>query len=291
MRVLLTGATGRLGGAFVDLWGVRDDCEIVCMTRSDADMSCPEEVGAFLWDQDFDVLVNPAAMSGLEDCLDQPEVAWAVNAGSPGVMAEVCRGKGAHMVHFSTDYVFSGCDEARKTEGDPAGAVNVYGRTKQEGEREVLGACPDALVCRVSWLFGPTSLSRPSHFDNVLKRALADEEQHLIADKYSVPTFTHDVVEWVGILLGRNASGVYHLCNSGGPESWYSYAEKVCKLARRRGYEIGDLRLVKTLLSDAHFFRDPRPVHTAMLPERLQKEALVSPRHWLEAAEVYLKIR
>jgi dTDP-4-dehydrorhamnose reductase len=294
MRVLLTGSTGRLGGAFLSLWGDNGGTagyDLQVVTRHDCDLSRPDEVGRFLRTVDFDVLINPAAMTGLEQCLDSPEVARAVNAESPRVMAEVCREKGARLVHFSTDYVFSGESEGRKSEDDPVGAVNVYGATKLAGERAVIDASAEAMVCRVSWLFGPTTADRPTYFDHVIERALAGELQHPIADKYSVPTFTHDIVEWVDVLLANDASGVYHLCNAGEPESWLSYAEKICVLARRHGRELGDVRLCGTSLEDADFFREKRPVHTAMLPTRLQSEGLALPRHWLKAAEVYLKIR
>lgn len=294
MHVLLTGSTGRLGGAFLSLWGDKEQAagyDLQVVTRQDCDLSRPDEVRRFLRSVDFDVLVNPAAMTGIEQCLDAPGLAQAVNAESPRVMAEVCREKGARLVHFSTDYVFSGESAGRKAEGDPVGAVNVYGATKLAGERAVIDASAEALVCRVSWLFGPTAPDRLSHLDHVLERALAGEIQHLIADKYSVPTFTHDIVEWVDVLLAANASGVYHLCNAGEPESWLSYAQKVCALAQRLGRNLGDVRLCGTSLEDAGFFREKRPVHTAMLPARLQSEDLAHPRHWLEAAEVYLKIR
>lgn len=295
MRVLLTGSTGRLGGAFLSLWKSDDRYDVRVITRQDIDLSKPEEVKCFLRGEEFDLLINPAAMSGLEECLDAPDLACAVNVESPRAMAGICREKGARFVHFSTDYVFSGEDGDGggngKCETDPTGAVNVYGSTKLRGEQAVLGANAEALICRVSWLFGPTTPDRPSHFDNVIDRALAGESQNLIADKFSVPTFTHDIVDWVGLLLDRQTSGIYHLCNSGGPESWHSYAEKICHLAQEAGHEVDVDGLHASSMADAHFFREKRPIHTAMLPDRLQKEGIVSPRHWLEAAEVYLKIR
>ena len=291
MRVLLTGSTGRLGGAFLSLWKKRDDIEVITLTRSEADLSEPEELRHAIRAEDFDVLINPAAISGLEECADNPYLAKLVNVDSPRVMAEVCSAKGAKLVHFSTDYVFDGELPGRKIENDPIGAVNMYGVTKMAGERHVLDANDDSLICRVSWLFGPTTSERPSHFDNVLDRALSGESQNLIADKFSVPTFTHDVVEWVELLLQHRCSGIYHLCNSGEPESWHSYAEKICTLAQQHGQDLSSDGLIASSIDDAHFFREKRPVHTAMLPARLKDEGIASPRHWLEAAEVYLKIR
>lgn len=299
MRVLLTGSTGRLGGAFLSLWQNSAGCphEVVALTRDDVDLSDPDALRCALrqMSSDFDVIINPAAVSGLEECLDHPDRAQAVNVDSPRVMAEFCNERGIQLVHFSTDYVFGGETEGWKSENDQTGAVNVYGTSKREGELAVLESHPDALVCRVSWLFGPTSPERPSHFDHVLKRALAGESQHLIGDKFSIPTFTHDIVHWVELLLKNQResqrSGVYHLCNTGEPESWLSYAEKVCLLAQDYGYHTANAELYETSLDEATFFREKRPQHTAMLPARMLGEGLVTPRHWIEAAKEYLEIR
>lgn len=305
MRILLTGSTGRLGGAFLSLWG-RDDSgyELFVLDRCDLDLSQPNGVRSrldALWrDGSFDVIVNPAAVSGLEQCLDDPDLAQAVNVDSPRVMAEFCKDKGIRLVHFSTDYVFGGELEGRKTEVDLVGPINVYGASKLEGESAVFAACPAALVCRVSWLFGPLGSAQASHFDQVLDRAIRGEVQHLIGDKYSVPTYTHDIVGWVKLLLENSCSGIYHLCNAGEPESWLSYAQKVCDLAQRhdRGGgegrdsdDVGQGQLREISIDSADFFRDARPVHTAMVPARLMGEGVVTPRHWLDAAQEYLKIR
>jgi len=300
MRVLLTGSTGRLGGAFLSLWGAEgseggenSEVELRALTRDDLDLACPDGVcGSLenLWSEgEFDVIVNPAAVSGLEECLDQPELAWAVNVKSPRVMAEFCAQKGIPLVHFSTDYVFDGLRPGRKSEADPVGPMNEYGRSKRAGELAVIAACPEALVCRVSWLFGPSTPDKPSHFDHVLRRAMSGETQRLIADKYSVPTFTYDIVSWVQALLDRSCAGIYHLCNSGEPESWMSYAAVVCELADELGFDVNSQSLEGMPLADASFFRELRPQHTAMVPRRLIDERVAFPRHWQIAAEEYLK--
>ena len=268
--------------------------ELRALTRDDLDLAYPDGVRESLenlWSEgEFDVLVNPAAVSGLEECLDQPELAWAVNVDSPRVMAEFCAQKGISLVHFSTDYVFDGERPGRKSEADPVGPVNEYGRSKRAGELAVMAACPEALVCRVSWLFGPSSSERLSHFDHVLRRAMSGDPQRLIADKYSVPTFTYDIVSWVRALLDQSCVGIYHLCNSGEPESWMSYAATVCELADELGFDVSSQRLEGMSLAEASFFRELRPQHTGMIPRRLIDERVAHPRHWQIAAKEYLKI-
>ncbi|MFK7909138.1 MAG: NAD(P)-dependent oxidoreductase [Akkermansiaceae bacterium] len=291
-RVLLTGATGRLGSAFLSLWSSRGDFSVIALSRDDADLSKPEQLEDILHSYDFEVLVNPAAMSGLEECLDKPDDANAINAQSPEVMAKVCSEKNARFIHFSTDYVFSGEEPDRKSESGGTAPVNEYGKTKLLGEQKILDQYPGALIARVSWLFGPTPADRPCHFDQVLERAISGDPQQYIHDKYSMPTFTHDVVRWTEALLkNKESQGVYHLCNTGEPESWHSSAEKLCLLAVEQGALIKRPGISALSITDAHFFREKRPVHTAMFPTRLVDEGIAHPRHWLDAATDYLKIR
>ena len=144
-----------------------------------------------------------------------------------------------------------------KTEEDATGPVNIYGKTKEAGERAVLEADETALVCRVSWLFGPTPAGRPYHLDNVLTRAEAGELQHLIADKFAMPTYTHDIVSWVELLLQGQRSGVsITFVIPGSRRVGISYAKKVCELAGRAGYAVDADKLVATSIEDAVFFRE-----------------------------------
>lgn len=291
-RILLTGATGRLGGVFLSTWENDPRFDVITLTREQCDLAEPEKLRATLRPLEFDVLVNPAAISGLEECLDHPAKATAINVNSPGIMAEVCREKSARFIHFSTDYVFAGREPGKKSENEPAAPVNRYGETKLAGEQAALAASPDAIIARVSWLFGPTPVGRPCHFDQVLAKACEGKPLELIHDKFSMPTFTPDVVAWTEALLeNREAAGTYHLCNSGEPESWHSAAEKICQIAHRHNILPTQPSISALPISKAHFFRAQRPIHTAMHTTRLEDEGIATPRHWIEAAEEYMKIR
>ena len=127
IRALLTGSTGRLGSAFASLWANDPDVTVRPLTRDDADLSQPDTLREILREHDFDTLINPAAVSGLEECLDQPELAHAVNVQAPTVMAEICQEKCARFIHISTDYVFDGLTPGKKSETDPTSPINPAG--------------------------------------------------------------------------------------------------------------------------------------------------------------------
>ena len=279
MKVLLTGSTGLLGEAFLRLWGGRYEVEVA--GRGEMDLGDLAAVQQYLEEREFDVLVNPAGMTGLEQCLDAVELAGVVNGGAPRVMAEVCRVKGAKLVHFSTDYVFGGEVEKSLTEGDVAEPVNDYGVSKLAGEAGVLEE-GGHLVCRVSWIFGH---GRDSVLDQVFKRARGGEELRFIQDKWSVPTYADAIVGAVEQMLADGREGLFHVCSDSQPVSWWEYAYGVVEeavslglLESEDGYEVE-----RGWLDEVEAFRAVRPRHTAMGVGKLRACGIEMPG-WRESA-------
>ena len=148
-----------------------------------------------------------------------------VNAEAPGEIAAGRRTRGVRVFHFSTDYVFGGESEGLRCEENPAVPVNVYGRSKLAGEQAVF-AHPGNCVVRVSWVSGP---DKASFVDQIFDAALAGRPLAAVADKFSLPTFTGDLAEWMDCLIERQATGIFHACNSGEPISWHDLATAVCE--------------------------------------------------------------
>ncbi len=282
MKIVITGTTGRLGAALARVYQERG-WEILRLDRKTVDLEHRESLIRWLGDHDFDVLINPAAVTSLEKCEDEPVLAHQVNAEAPQCMAAACRAKQAAMIHVSTDYVFDGETPEPCTESDPAHPVNVYGRTKLAGERLVLETYPKAWVARVSWLFGP---DYPSFVETILGRHARGEPLAAIADKQSVPSYVDDIAEaFVRLLDLRESGGVVHVCN-GGSASWHTYGREVMRLSG------GDPGMVAPLrLEEMTSFRARRPVHTAMTNDKLAQLTGLRMRPWQEALADYLSSR
>ena len=152
----------------------------------------------------FDVLINAAAFTNVDACETERDRAFRINAEAPGILAEICNEKDAKMIHFSTDYVFDGEKRAPYTEEDQANPISAYGESKLAGEKNVLAADDGHLVVRVSWVFGP---DRPSFVDAMIKRAQQDEKIDAISDKFSTPTYTHDIADMLAAcwMIGAGA--------------------------------------------------------------------------------------
>lgn len=282
MKVAITGVTGRLGGALVRHHRARGN-EVLALDRESMDLADIDQVSGQLRLLEFDVLINPAAITGLEACEDDPRLAQIVNGEAPGVMAAECRRRAVPFIHVSTDYVFDGTGSRPLTESDSVRPVSVYGRTKRAGEEAVLRAYPGAWVTRVSWVFGP---EKPGFIETMLGREARGEPLEAIDDKYSCPTFTDDIALAFDQLLAlaEPPGGVVHVCNPG-PVSWHGYA---CEIFRcRSGGKIPPIAPIP--LVEMKAFRAPRPAHTAMSVQRLERLTGWRMRPWQEALREYLQ--
>ena len=267
MRVAITGVTGRLGTALAG--ELEERHEVVRLDRRALDLSKPHGLAAALDGLDFDVLVNPAAVTSPDAAEDNPGLARLVNAEAPGVLAEICRKRGARMLQVSTDYVFGGEKEGFLVEDDPAEPINVYGATKLAGEQAVLGAYPEALVVRVCWLYGG---DRPGFPDQIVKKALAGERLELIGDKFSIPTWVPQLAEWFARLLeAPETSGVVQVCPSGPPASWRDWGLAALEAAVETGVLERVPDVARLHLDECAFLRVPRPRHTVMSNARFAK--------------------
>ena len=279
MRLAITGTTGRVGRALADRLAGRH--EVLELPRARLDLA-GDRLAARLAEWDFDALLNPAGMTSLEDCEDDPGRARRVNAEAPGECARVCAERGVPMLHFSTDYVFVGEEPGWRCEDDEAAPFSVYGATKLEGERRVLAA--GGTVMRVSWVFGP---EKPAFPERMLDDALAGRPLAAVADKFSRPTFTADLAGWVAAWLDAGApGGVFHACNGGPATSWHGMAEEIVAYLSDRGRPVPELRALE--LDRMAAFRAPRPRHSAMATARLEALLGVPPRDWREALREHL---
>lgn len=283
-RIIITGANGLLGEACCRL--LSDDYEVVPLTRADVDLCDSEKLVEILDGMDFDFLINNAAISGLEQCLEHPEQAVLVNVTAPEMMAQVCQQKGARMLQVSTDYVIDGDENRIHDESSRTKESGVYAKTKLMAENTVMQHCEDSIIARVCWLFG---YGRESFVDQVVNRALIGEPASYVGDKFSVPNFCDDLVPVMAELLESGLAGVVHLTNDAEPESWYSYAEKLLSIAGELGILEKHSNLIeKSKLEEISFFKEDRPRYTAMKPRRLTQELDVRVRNWECGVREYL---
>jgi dTDP-4-dehydrorhamnose reductase len=283
-RIVVVGAGGRLGAAFVREYA--RDFEVVGFNHAQLDLGAPEQLHATLADLDFDTLINAAAQTNVDRCETQPKEAFALNAEAPRMLAAICRAKNARFIHISTDYVFDGEKREPYTEDDAARPISVYGESKREGERRTLEADDRALIVRVSWVFGP---DRPSFIDAILRKARDEDEVSAVADKYATPTYTLDVCALLKPYLAeRREGGLLHLANDG-ECSWQEYAQWALDRCHAEGIPMKARKVRAACLVDMKNFIAKRPVYSVLSSDKYQRATGETPRHWHDAVADYVR--
>lgn len=285
MRIAVTGTTGRVGAALARHFSTHH--EVIPLPRRICDLADPSSLSAALDRLDCDVFVNPAAITSLEVCEDDPALATRVNAEAPAEIATWAATRSVRVYHISTDYVFDGRTEGLRKESDPTHPVNHYGRSKLTGEQAVMKH-PGNCVVRVSWVFGP---ERASFIDQVFDAALAGKPLAAVADKFSLPVSTTDLTKWMESLVAQKATGIFHACNSGEPATWHDMASAVVEEMLACGLLSERPEIQKQTLAEITFFRAVRPRFTAMDTRRLTDTIGLKLNLWREALAGHIRGR
>ena len=230
VRAIVLGAGGQLGSDLSKLIG--PDSGVGHERVSILD---PDAVDALLTSLRPAIVFNCAAYNAVDRAEAEPEMAHAVNAQGPAIVARLCARHGIRLVHFSTNYVFDGALDRPYIESDAPGPISVYGASKLEGEQRVLDLQPGALVIRTSALFGDrgSAIKGGSFPDRILSRARSGERLRVVADQKVNPTYTADLAP-VALELGESdLHGIVHVVASG-CAGWDDFARAVlteCQIA------------------------------------------------------------
>lgn len=283
-KILLFGKNGQLGRELQR--SLQPLGQVIAL-----DVDSPEHAADFSQPQGLlntvralqpDIIVNAAAYTAVDKAESEPELARAINADAPGVLAAEAERLGAWLVHYSTDYVFDGSGERPWRETDRPAPLNVYGRTKLAGEQEIAAVCTRYLILRTSWVYG----GHGSNFARTMLR-LAQERETLavVDDQIGAPTgaaWLADLTATAIPLLERDSglAGLYHAV-AAGETSWYGYAKLVIGEARAMG--------VPVKVKDAHIravasseFPAParRPLNSRLDTGKLQAAFDIKPPDW-----------
>ena len=283
MKIVIIGAGGRLGAALVREF--RPKYDVAGFDHAQLDLSnlkgLREKVGATT----FDVLINAAAFTNVDACETERDRAFRINAEAPDVLAGICNEKDARLIHFSTDYVFDGEKRAPYTEEDQANPISAYGESKLAGEKNVLAAEDGHLVVRVSWVFGP---DRPSFVDAMIKRAQQDEKIDAISDKFSTPTYTHDIAPMLPQFFDRGvAGGILHFANAG-KCTWQEYAQWALDCCHNAGISLKARTVGALKVSEMTNWVARRPVDSVLSTAKYTELRGTAPRAWRDAVADYI---
>lgn len=280
MRVLIVGARGQLG---TDLVRAMSDWTVIPTAHADLDVCDFSSVRQKLADIRPDRVINTSAFVRVDDCEDEAERAFLVNAHAVRNLAQCCEKQGCVLVHFSTDYVFGGEQQVPYTEQDLPAPLGVYGMSKLVGEHFARAYCPRHFVIRTCGLYGVAGSSgKGGNFVETMLRLARDGKPiRVVDDQVLTPTYTRDLASKVKELVQSDAYGLYHITNSSSC-SWYEFAGKI--------FELAGLRPDFASTSSAQFAaKAQRPAYSVLAHAHLLETGFEDMRPWQQALADYLR--
>lgn len=276
--LVLGGATGLLGMALMDALAA-SGWEARPLGRQDGDILNPAFMRNAIQQMRPDVVFNAIAWTQVDAAEDKPEEAMSLNRALPDSIARIlCAYDDALLVHFSTDFVFSGPGMKPWKESDEPAPQSVYGRTKREGEKAVLQILPDrACIIRTAWLFGP---GKGNFVETILKACQNHESLNVVDDQFGSPTYAPDLAQWSVALASGRANGVWHGVNSG-RASWCELASEAAQLAQ------SSCRVLP-ITSAEWPQKARRPAYSVLDNSKLAEYLGQKPRPWQKALRDYI---
>jgi dTDP-4-dehydrorhamnose reductase len=266
-KILLLGPAGQVG------WELQRSLQplgqVIALGREAdglcGDLAQPEALAASVRQIRPHVIVNAAAYTAVDKAESEPALAHATNAAGPAALAREAEASGAWLVHYSTDYVFDGSGDEPRDEDSPTGPLNVYGRTKLEGEQAIRASGCRHLIFRTSWVHG----ARGGNFAKTMLRLAAErEELRVVNDQFGAPTGAELIADVTAQILhpgpADGLAGTYHLVASG-VTTWHGYARLVLEHAAARGLALKADASKVIAVSSAAFPSAARRPHNSRL--------------------------
>lgn len=245
------------------------------------DITDPPAVRAMLTSVRPDLVLHGAALTNVDGCERDPDLAFKINALGTWAVASAAEEVGAALVAISTDFVFDGTKGEPYTEFDAPNPISHYGASKLAGENLARQTCRRTYVVRTSWLYGVHGKNFPF---TVLNLAKTKPELPIVGDQVGTPTYTVDLVNTIREIVKTNLYGVYHVSNAG-ETSWAGFAQAVLHKA---GLSVP----VRPITSDeyAAMFGSPtrRPARSTMRHYALELQGKDALRPWPDALDDFL---
>lgn len=287
-NILITGANGQLGHEMRNM--LADDQRFNAIFTDVAgdnivmlDITDEAAVEQIVSDHSIQVIVNCAAYTAVDAAEDNELLATRLNADAVGILARVAKRHGARMVHVSTDYVFDGQGCIPYTEEMPTCPQSAYGRTKLDGERQLLNALgDDAVILRTAWLYSPYG---KNFVKTMLTLGKDKPALKVVFDQVGTPTCARDLARAIVTVMSAEQwhGGIYHFSNEG-VISWYDFTKAIHQLA---GITTCD---VQPCHSNEFPAKAHRPAYSVLDKTKFKATFGVTVPYWLDSLKDTLKL-
>ncbi|WP_085677887.1 MULTISPECIES: dTDP-4-dehydrorhamnose reductase [unclassified Pseudomonas] len=280
MKILVCGHNGQVAQALqAQLNGLG---EVHVLGREHLNMARPEALREPVRRLAPQLIINAAAHTAVDQAESEPDLAFAINAEGPRILAEEAVRLGAPLIHYSTDYVFDGEKALPYTELDRPNPLGVYGRSKLAGEQAIADVDGEHLILRTSWVYSLYG----RNFLLTMQRLLQEKPQlRVVNDQIGAPTWATTIAVATRALIERwqagqrGAWGTYHL-TAQGETSWFGFAQAIGEQLKARGLPCAELLPIP---SSEYPTPARRPANSRLNCSRLAQEWDVHLPHWHQA--------
>ncbi|MFH2046222.1 MAG: dTDP-4-dehydrorhamnose reductase [Pseudomonadota bacterium] len=289
MKILVIGSQGQLG------WDLLKEAkafgfEATGFDLPQIDIRIKSDVEQIISDFSPTIVVNAAAYTNVDKAEEERDVCFAANCFGPENIAAVCNSLSIPLIHISTDYVFDGSANTPYTETDKISPINVYGKSKAEGEILVRNIIEKHIIIRTSWLYG---IHGNNFVKTILRLGKEKEVISVVSDQYGSPTFATDLSNAVLTISSQikngnsNIWGTYNFCGAG-ITTWHGFAEKIIEEAKQ--YMQIKTTMVKPIASKDYPVKAGRPSYSALDCSLIKRQFGISPKPWQESLKASIKI-
>ncbi len=273
MNILVTGSKGQLGSELRDLEKDYSQYTFFFTDIEDLDITQEERIYKFIKTNKIEVVINCAGYTAVDKAENDKPQAMLLNATAVKYMAQACNKAGCLLFHISTDYVFEGKSHKPYTENDTASPKSIYGKTKLDGEIEVIFNAKRAIIIRTSWLYS----SYGNNFvKTILKKARENKELKVVFDQIGTPTYARDLAKTILQIIPKVPTKIrteiYNFSNEG-VTSWYDLAQAIVDTKKLDCH-------IEPVLSKDFPTEAQRPFYSVLNKARIKKDFGITIPHW-----------
>lgn len=284
-KVLVTGANGQLGQCIQQRVQNFPQFNFLFTDVDELNITDADAVGDFFLKENPTIVINCAAYTAVDNAEQDEQFAGLLNRDAVRILSHACRDNGSFFIHVSTDYVFSGEGFRPYAEEDEVAPKSVYGRTKMEGEGELLLSGVKGIVLRTSWLYSEFG----SNFvKSMIRLGNERDELGVVADQVGSPTYAGDLAEAILAISDQINNdplniewGIYHYANEG-VSSWYDFTLAI--------HEISGIQcVVKPIETDDYPTPAKRPHYSVLNKSKIKRIFGLSIAHWRESLKLCIR--
>lgn len=284
MAILVLGSSGQLGKS-IDLIhsSMYPDVKVYFTDRNTINLAQPNTLKAFLdTHKDIEVCINAAAYTAVDKAEQEINLATQINTDAVGQIARMCSMYNIKLIHVSTDFVFDGQKNTPYTETDATFPLNIYGRTKRNGEIAIMEETDNYIIIRTSWLYSPFN----QNFFNTITRLAKERTQlNVVYDQVGTPTYALHLAEAILHICKHQSikNGIFHYSNEG-VCSWYDFAHEIVRLQELPCK-------IYPILSEQYPTPAQRPHYSVLNKHKIKETFNLHIPHWIQGLQECISLR